>query len=75
MEKCAAEKDKTDCVCTGTVYYGRASCPFDGEALTFQDMKGYSFVSRQVDGAIGCNSFEFGDPVKGAEKQCFCEQD
>lgn len=69
VEKCAMEKDKTDCVCTGTVYYGRATNPFEEtEALTFTDMKTYGFVSRQVDGSIGCNSLEFGDPVKGAEK-------
>lgn len=37
-------------------------------------MKEYGFVSKNVEGAIGCNSMEFGDPVKGANKQCFCEQ-
>lgn len=66
VQKCGLEKDKTDCVCTGTVYYGRANCPFDDAPLDFMEMKDFGFVSRQVDGAIGCNSFEFGDPVRGA---------
>jgi hypothetical protein len=66
VEKCALEKDKTDCVCTGTVYYGVANCPFDGEPLGLEEMKEYGFVSRQVEGSIGCNSFEFGDPMHGS---------
>lgn len=39
------------------------------------EMKDYSYVSRQVDGAIPCGNMEFGDPIRGASKQCFCEAD
>lgn len=38
IEKCALEKEKTDCVCSGTVYYGRANCPYDGEPLGLSEM-------------------------------------
>jgi len=63
-ERCALEKDKTDCVCTGTVFYGREKDPWDKEeTLDFEKMKEYKFVTKKAEGAIGCNSLEFGDPI------------
>jgi hypothetical protein len=37
------------------------------------EMQDFGYSSRDVQGGIGCNSFEFQDPAHGAEKQCFCE--
>jgi len=73
VERCALEQDRTDCVCQGTVYYGQQKCPYEGEQLSFEAMKDYNFVSRDVDGAIECSNLEFGDPRPHHLKQCFCE--
>ena len=72
-ERCA-DKEKDDCVCSGVVYYGQKICPFDDVPLDFAEMKDYSFITREVEGSIQCSNKEFGDPIKGKEKQCFCEQ-
>ena len=50
-------------------------CPYEGEALGLGEMKDYNFVSRQVEGSIACNNYEFGDPTPGHPKACFCEPD
>lgn len=73
VEKCANENE--ECICSGTVYYGRKDCPFEGNVMGFLEMKDFGFSSRTVEGAIGCNSFEFSDPAHGSTKQCFCEAD
>lgn len=74
VERCA-EKEGAECECSGTVYYGRKTCPFDETPLNYIEMRDYGFNSRQIEGTIMCNNAEFGDPAKGFAKQCFCEPD
>lgn len=74
MERCA-EKEGDECECSGTVFYGRKTCPFDDVPLGYIEMRDYGFNSRQIEGTIKCNNAEFGDPARGVAKQCFCEPD
>ena len=37
------------------------------------EMMDSGYSSRTVEGSIACNNQEFGDPVHGQKKQCFCE--
>lgn len=41
-----AEKERDECQCTGTVYYGRKTCPYDDVPLDFNEMMDYGYVSR-----------------------------
>jgi hypothetical protein len=74
VERCA-EKEGAECECSGTVYYGRKTCPFDDTPLNYIEMRDYGFTSRQVEGTIMCGNNEFTDPAQGFPKQCFCEPD
>jgi hypothetical protein len=65
-EFCAGENE--ECLCNGIVYYGMRYCPFEGDQIGFMEFQEFGYSSREVEGSIGCNTFEFGDPAHGSAK-------
>jgi hypothetical protein len=71
VEKCGLEGD--ECVCAGTVYYGRETIAKQS-GVSFEQMTKKPYKTAQSHGSVTCNSGTFGgDPTPGYHKQCFCE--
>ena len=61
-QKCAQEHSPDGgnvCKCHGTVSYGTRG----------------AFFSKRVAGSITCNNANFGDPIYGVVKDCFCQDE
>jgi len=73
-----AESEGLTCHCEGTVRYARkfrdaggprfAAILFDAEEAT-----GTGYKDRDVSGSVTCNNQEFGDPLVGILKHCYCK--
>jgi hypothetical protein len=64
---CAKEWAKDDmCHCQGNVYFGTWSSIMEEKE---QKMK----FKENVNGTVKCSNSEFGDPLAGAKKECYCE--
>lgn len=68
---CAAEEGAI-CECWGTVFYG-VKYNDENSIADFWDLEWEEHATKIVMGSIECSNAEFGDPIHGREKQCFCD--
>jgi hypothetical protein len=69
--KCGDENE--DCTCKGNIFYGASIV--DGKAADFESMlsNSFSYKLSSGDAPVKCNNANFGDPLPGTPKSCFCD--
>jgi len=72
-QKCGEEN--ANCLCKGTVVFGRKFGE-DGHELNFEEMTLGEVSIKKVNNSMNvtCSSQSLGDPTPGHQKQCFCDE-
>ena len=64
--------EDVECVCTGTVHYGRQYNDMGGLITTLEAMQNFSTTSLVTAGTVACSNAQLGDPAPSLAKQCIC---